>query len=127
MSCERCAQLEEEVAYLKSELGIAQDGDAVLALKMRFGMTPNTARFLLRLYRANGRVVTRNVLEDTLMHVTETYEGYSDFTKVYAHRARNALGHDTLVTVRGVGYAMSPSGLKRIGDTIDAYKALRAC
>jgi hypothetical protein len=72
---ERIAQLEEEVAYLRRELGVARDRQLELALRSRYGLTHGQAATLAVLYSRCNRPVTVAVLD----HALRSKKGSADF------------------------------------------------
>jgi len=113
--CDRCAELEEEVAYLRSELGLLADEDALLTLKRAMRVSPVVARLVYALYRSNGRLLTCAHLEDAIPSKTgrDDYISQSFFGALVC-LARRALGRDAIETAWGRGYRLSPAGMARV-------------
>lgn len=113
--CERCEELEEEVAYLKSELGIREAGERIHLLRAALGVRPAVASFLLRLYDARGKLVTHQQLVDALPAVwCDREDRHEPITRVYCAYARKALGRDGIETVWREGYRLSATARDRI-------------
>jgi len=106
--CARCAELEEEVAYLKSELGLTQDTSSVHALRGRFKIDPQQARLLLTLYEANGRTLTTVFLHEAISSREHTFG--SKLVHVRVMRLRKVLGKPAIETLYGLGYRLSAEG-----------------
>ena len=106
--CQHCQHLVEEVAYLKSELGIQYDEAELQRLQDVFALRRGPAQFLRVLRNARGRVVPH-------LQALDALPGSDDrsltLLSVYACRVRSSLGHSALESVRGVGYRLSQSGL----------------
>lgn len=111
--CARCAELEEEVAYLRSELGVQQDASLVDILKVRFGLVRGWAALLAALYRAKGRCVMRAQLEEAIPNPNDR-DRDDRIVSVYIALLRGALGKDAIATVWGSGYRLTESGLERV-------------
>ena len=124
--CPHCADLRERVAWLESELSIQHDAGDMLKLKTAFGMTPQCARIVLALHAAKGAPVSRQRIEE----LTEEFaygnrgkgsldgETSNNLVSVAAHRVRGYLGHDTVLCLRGRGYALSDVGLAMVGEVL---------
>lgn len=110
--CERCAQLEEELAWLKGERDIEVSLSRVDLMRRRFRLEPAGARLLLTLYDAQGRVVPHLALEEACSRDPDMVA--SNSLKVHVHRARNALGDGVIETAPGMGYRMTPLGRARV-------------
>ena len=55
-----------ELAELRSALGLAEMSGAVFAVREALGLSPTTARLVLKLYSAAGRPVEKKALETAL-------------------------------------------------------------
>ena len=103
---ERVADLEEEVAYLKSELGLSSDLTKVAAL-MDCGLTRGEARAVVALRSTNGRVLSRSQVADAT--------GLTDQTvKVVVCRVSNKMAG--IETARGLGYRLTSEGMRWVDD-----------
>lgn len=108
----------EEIAYLKSELGLSDKTTRSAVVQLAFSITAQEARALIALADAKGRVLTHNQLEDAM----ERSSGGElvKITGVYVSRLRKALGSfDAIETVWGQGYRITPIGLAKV-NTIGA-------
>jgi DNA-binding response OmpR family regulator len=117
---ERIAELEEEVAYLKGELRLADDEDRCLRLRNMFKLSPYEGRALERLYRSYPRPVAAWKLIDT------PAENEADMGRVYACRLRKALPAQTLMTIWGTGYLLSEKGYALLAEVLEPDKVLAA-
>jgi DNA-binding response OmpR family regulator len=109
--CARCQELEEEVAWLKGELGLRLDADKIAVLSNAFGFSPNQTKMALTLLASNGRPVTRIQLDEAMPGAPE--RSYS-YVSVYVSHIRQALGFDAIETVWGQGYRLTPAGAEKI-------------
>lgn len=119
--CARCDELEEEVAYYKSELGGNLAADHVVAIKsaMRGGSAHGRAcpaKLVLSLYRAKGRTVTKlQLLEAIPPKDGGEDERDAKICDVWVCQARQFLGPEIIETVWGRGYRISAYGTDLVG------------
>lgn len=104
-------ELEEEVAYLRSELGPRGDHDRdkiMAALKTTVAETC----LLSTLYAEKGRPVSNWRLAESSPPGRMT-EDRNDIAavKVWVSRLRKKLGADTITTIFSLGYALTPRGI----------------
>jgi len=118
-ACPRCAELEEEVAYLRAELGLQRDETQIAlvreALPLGIPGRVGVARFLLALYAARGRVMTyAQIMEAVPPKAGGDDDRTYNLITIWACWARKALGRDIIDTVFGHGYRLTPEGLTRV-------------
>lgn len=120
--CARCEELEEEAAYLRSELGGAVADGAIETLRRalqsgRKGVSrPRVAAMLLALYRAHGRPVSKvRMLEEIPPKAGGEDDRDPKMVDVWVCQARAALGFNVIETVWGNGYRLSSYGLDLVG------------
>lgn len=119
--CVRCEELEEENAWLKSELGIQQDVSRIMKLHKAMLASPaittsgrrGAAEFVSALYGAKGRVMTHAQLLESVPS-RDREDRAPGITTVWAYVARCALGKDIIQTVFGRGYQLTPKGMKLV-------------
>lgn len=104
-------ELEEEVAYLRGELGPADDHDRD-KLRLTFGTTLAETCLLSALYAANGRPLSYWLLAESFPP-TRMNDDRNDVgaVKIWISRIRKKLGADTVRTIYGRGYAITPQGI----------------
>lgn len=123
MMCERCEELQEEIAWLKSELGLltstAQHDKLLQYLKALYAAaTPSIASMILALRGANGRPMERLQLLDAMPSPGGREDrGYS-FVNTQVCHARRALGKAAIRNVWGVGYCLTPAGLAMVDEAL---------
>lgn len=106
---ERIAELEEEVAYLRSELGLTHSAGREANFRKSLGITAQESRFLMALYDARGRMLLKTQLEDA---IKRGFDGKAQkVVDVYACRVRKRIGFDAIETVWGSGYRITPKGI----------------
>jgi DNA-binding response OmpR family regulator len=119
--CQRCPVLEEENAWLRSELGLRVEATHLDAITRALRVEPNQARLLLALYTARGRVVLRDQLRDVLALRPEAMDAdrdYRNFISVHICRLRKSFSG--IRTALGLGYAMTPAGMAQVRALIEA-------
>lgn len=119
--CERCAELEEEISYLKSELGLQNSYDAERKIRdavfARMKEIPGSrgatgvARLLSVLYAARGKpVVVWQVLERMGSHSSEC----GKLVAVQVCHARKVFGKDVIGNIWARGYYLTPTGMETV-------------
>lgn len=106
MTCARCEAMQEEVAYLRSELGLQLDATRLAALRREFGLSEHKARMVLVLFNAKGRVVSNAQLEDALP-CKYREERSSNFINATLSQLRRQIGKESIENVFGSGYRIS--------------------
>lgn len=112
---ERIAELQAEVAYLRSELGLSIRHGHVHALCRELKVTRSQATVLLVLRAANSRGLTLEQLDE---RIPQTHgRPRAGFTvRVFIYQIRKQLGADVIDSMVG-GYRLSSSGFALL-DTI---------
>lgn len=111
--CQRCEELEAEVAVLKGELGLSLDAGQLVAVRAAYGLSKGQARVVLALYLAGGKPLSRFVLERALRgDDADPYE--NNTIAQFALQVRARIGRDFIETVNGLGYMMPPASLARV-------------
>lgn len=121
--CPHCADKDERIAWLESELGLRRDTDgyAVLRAAMRQATTHSwcAARFVYTLYCARGRAMTVEQIMDGMPPKQGGEDARdSKIVAVWVCRARKALGHDAIENIWGKGYRLTPSGLSQVATIL---------
>jgi dihydroorotase-like cyclic amidohydrolase len=110
-------ELEEEVAWLRSNAAMALFDDRVAALMSDFGLTANEGRMALGLYLAGRPVSTRSAAAMTRPSDHHKETGPT-LTKVYVCAVRRKLGAETIETMRGMGWRMTEAGRAMIAGSL---------
>ena len=55
MTCSHCTAMAAELAELREAIGLAEMSGSVFAVREALGLSPTTARLVLKLYSAAGR------------------------------------------------------------------------
>lgn len=104
--CERCAQLEEEVAFWKNEAGALSDLEVLANLQRRYRLTRSQARLLEILGARRGRVIDGHRLLEFA-----GCEGESDaLLRAHIRNIRAKLGPDAILTRHSIGFTIGPAG-----------------
>jgi hypothetical protein len=125
MTCARCAELEEEVAYLRGELGLTRNMEREHRLRSALrarNLTTHAngaALLLLALYAAGGAVRTPYQLLDAIPSREHNEDRNPGVVVVYIHCARKAIGFDAIENVWGRGYRLSDAGAERVKALLD--------
>lgn len=114
---DRIAFLENEVAYLRSELALCAAVDDVARMMRVFGLTPQEAEILYMLCAANGRCLTFDFINDNAPNKFPPDRGREN-TKVHVHRIRKAIGKSMIQTVYSIGYCVPADRLIEIRQRI---------
>lgn len=118
--CDRCTELEEEVAWLRSELGIRADAEQGNRLRSAFSVTPGEAAVLMRLYAAGGRLVTLSQLCQAAPSMDEAGERDDlRIMRVYVSRIRKKMGVGAILLAYGRGYSLSPEAQARVRSVVE--------
>ena len=119
---DRIAELEERVAYLEGELGLAIGLDQVNLVRAALTVTQSHAHFLLTLYRCRPRSLTYGQLDERIPAVAGRGEAPRNTIKAFAMQIRRRLGADVIETI-GSGYRLGPRGLILVGRAIEPLQA----
>lgn len=107
MTCAHCTQLEEENAYLRSELGLVSDAQLQSKLQGMFGLRRSAAKLLEALYRAKGRVVDKRRLVEMIGSTDECGKTID----VLVCQLRRAIGTEAVETIHHQGIRIGPAGV----------------
>lgn len=112
--CDRCAELEEQVAWLKSELGMRPAVSATYALARALRITPGVAKMLAALHSAKGNFLSTYRLLDVTATPGREDERDPNLVKVGVWRIRQAMGRGAIITCYGKGYQLSDEGMAKV-------------
>lgn len=116
MSCDRCAALEEEIAWLRQRLGEQEDGDVGARLRKLLGLSPNETWILRRLYATKG-FVSAGDIEDALGSTPLSI-------RANVSRLRMKMGDgETIENLRLYGYSLTPLGREIVNRALEAGAA----
>lgn len=130
MTCQHCAEKDERIAWLESELGTRTDFERIDAIRRalkRSGRNRggNTARLIEALYAAKGRMLTRWQLMVAMPpedHGED--ERNPNMVSVYVAWARKGIGHDGIESVWGSGYRITEAGMARVAEILGEGQAM---
>lgn len=115
MTCANCERLEEEVAWLKSELGIGARALIASDVSRSLGVRPQVAELILLLHASHGRIVTKERFGDELW---PDVDRSTNVLSVAISGARKALGYDAIETIWGKGFRLTAMGLSSVDALI---------
>lgn len=121
--CPRCQELEDEIRSLRREL--AYEIDRIKAHDLRHGLklTKGLSEILWLLYTSNGRNVTVEAMDDlTTGRNGIKRQGLKVF-QVQICRLRELLGAESIETVQGIGYRLTPLGRILCEEAIEGRRA----
>jgi hypothetical protein len=124
--CECCAEKDERIAWLESELGIQREGDGIQNLRVYMLAQPvpraykvKSVNFVMALFQAKGRLLTR---DQVLIAIPPANGGEDErwpkIVDVWACHARRCLGREMIENVWGKGYRLSPAGMALVGAIV---------
>lgn len=123
--CDRCARLEErvagledEVAYLRSEMGLSVSATRVGLVRAALKLRPGCCKMLLAMFDAKGRVLNRFQLAEAHAHPN----GGDTLRAVNVHMCliRKRLGQESIEGVWGVGYRLTDAGRDKLARILEA-------
>lgn len=120
-ACEERDAALEELAWFRSEASDADEITAATTLARRLGIKRSAVKTLLALYAARGRALTLAHLDEAVPAEGNRADGdrnYSICFKVWVHQIRKALGADTIETIYGVGYRLTPKGMGAVASLL---------
>lgn len=126
--CDRCHELLERVAWLESELGIQTDATNINILRKYMferarGPTRHmgAASLVMALYRANGRVMSKDQLLDAVppRYNTGPDERGTKIIDVWVCFARKAFGPGAIETMWGGGYRLTENGRQTVENILN--------
>lgn len=105
--CSECENLREKVAYLESELGLADEATLSADFHQMRGLTQIQVRILMALYRAHGRILSVSQLIDLTGLDTMRIE----LMRVHIFNLRRRVGKDVIANSWSLGYRITPQGM----------------
>lgn len=115
MTCPHCADKDERIAWLESELGLRADAARLNDLRTRLRLAPREAKIALLLASASG-VVTHAQIEEAIPEPRGDNFRHETFIRVYIAKLRDKLGSASIESVYGLGYQMRPEAKQRVLD-----------
>lgn len=122
--CQRCEDLEEEVAYLRSEMGERLRVERVDEVARRLKLAPGVTALLLILYGAKGRPVSIYQACEALPSPSKNEDRNPHLVAVYVTKIRKTLGADAIENVWGNGYRLTQHGMDSVGRLLGDVTAI---
>lgn len=128
--CPHCEELRERVAWLESELGLQREADILVKIRAALpaGITskPQVAQTIAALYAAKGRPMTRFQLLEAVPPKWDNENRCENIVSVWVSHARKALEFESIGTVWGRGFYLTPIGMAKVAGIIAPSKGLAA-
>lgn len=106
-------QARYEIAHWKREAGQLVEQDVADAIQVHFHLTATEATICAGLYQRREKMTSSTTLEG-LLEEERGCAVESNIVSVMILKIRHKLGDDAIQTVRGRGYRLTPSALKRL-------------
>ena len=110
MTCARCAVLEEQVAYLRSELWLSDEGAEESRLAEGFGLSPQQARVLATLWRRGVRPTHWTLLDELTPVLAEERTLPAVWARTVICNLRRKIGWGMINTCGNLGWTLSSPG-----------------
>ena len=107
---QRIEQLEAELQAARDELRAERDDDQIAIMQVRLRLQPRSARILSLLYAANGFVSKDRLCMYLWPNGADEPADTSVNIAQHICRLRAQLGHDTIETAFGMGFALTDKG-----------------
>lgn len=118
MTCAQCDQLREEVRHLRRERDADQARERVALVAHRLNARPAGAWLLLTLFDAFPRPVSVHKLVNNLPYRYRNEDRGDEVIKVHMSHLRKAVGKETVSTLYGYGYALTPQGREKVAEVV---------
>lgn len=119
-TCPHCAELQNEIAYYKAELGLQVASAHLDRVRRALKVSPAETHILLALHAAKGRIVSLPQLLATMPPRYGDGEDRNwDNVKTHISRARKTLGPGVIKNVWGAGYRLTDAGLAIVDAAVN--------
>lgn len=115
---EQIEELKAEIAWLRSELGLAHEATELMKLHTAFRLAKAEGVLVLALYRAKS-MLSKEQLIDRVPVVSRSGDWDTQVVAVHVCRIRKKIGKDTIQNQFGVGYWMTAVGKARIKAALE--------
>lgn len=116
-------ELEEEVAYLRGELGMTRNAAVEGILRSAFKIAPSEVTLLLALYRARGKVLSREQLNEAVPPKWSRVEDRaSNLISVWVCRLRKKIGSDAIENQWDGKYALTATGIAKVQAALETAR-----
>lgn len=126
MTCARCDEMAERVAFLEAELGLRITAGEIEAVRVGFGLRPGAVHLVLALYAAKGAVVSVPQLEDAVPPKDHARERVAKIIDVYVCGVRKVAGKDFIRTAWAQGYYLPPESMAKVEGVLATHAAMRS-
>lgn len=119
----RIEELEEENAYLRSELGMnATEGNIVAILRRWPSLTRSHAHLLIGLYYARNRFLTLEQIEAILPKRDHILDRDASVVKVRVSQTRKAVGFHAIGIIWGRGHTLTEEGVSLVREALSEVR-----
>lgn len=125
--CDERDDLRDEIANLRQDLGLATVLDECSRLKTRYGLEPSAAKILLTLYRSSTHVLRFEQVDDVTPATRQFRDrDPSSILKIWVWQIRKRIGRDSIETIWGEGYRLTPLGVSVVARALSEPTARAA-
>jgi hypothetical protein len=119
----RVSDLEEQVAWLTSELGISKSVDLRAMIKHRWGLSPKESELVAALYNRRQRYTSRALMMDILYPEPIDQPNWK-IIDVYVCKARHKkkMGPAAIISETSIGYRLSDHTIAEIDNMGEKYE-----
>lgn len=118
-ACDRCAALEDEVAYLRLRLADRLNADLVRILIESFALSPIESRMVAALYQARAMMPVFDLELVVKSDGNADYGLHSNPVSVFLCRIRAKVGADFITTIRGQGLTLGDRARRLIAEAVE--------
>lgn len=116
-SAERIAQLEAENAWLRAELGLAEDLDRHERLRQALSLSNGQTHLVLALHGARGRPLTLVQIDERIPAKLGRADRQLSYVRVLVYQTRLRIGRDAIEGLTRA-YRLTPAGLRIVGQAL---------
>jgi|GEM_PF-5520889 len=111
------AELEEEVVWLRDELGLTPDKAALAKIRAK-RFSPMEAEVLYLLWKAGGAVRSSGQIEDAMRLHAKDNDTHTP-ASIAIFKLRRKLGAEMIDNIRSEGFRLSRSGLEAVTAIVE--------
>lgn len=122
MSCLNCIELAEQLADLKAEVARARAGryDQAHRIGEHFGLARQDATALAALYNAEGRILTKDQVDEALPETADGLARTWARLDVLIHHIRQKTGYAAITTHRTIGWSITDAGRQLVDQALES-------
>ena len=116
--CDRCEILEAEIYDLKRLYRLDEDALMVGKLKSALHLSKAEARLLYRYYLSPGKTLASSAVWGIMYGDRIDGGPEPKIIGVYICKIRKKIGFDSIKTVSGIGYELTPEGRAKLDEAL---------